>query len=94
MAPLNLDVVEVVPETPDIPFVEQDLGEPDLPQWDVLDLKVDLGDIGNPFGDWNKPCGGNEDCESGYCIQISEEESVCTITCVEECPKDWLCKGI
>ena len=94
VAPVTLDVTDTAPAAPDIPFVAQDLGEPDLPEWDGLDLRVDLGDVGHPFGDWNKPCAGNEDCESGYCIQISEDESVCTITCVEECPKDWLCKGI
>ena len=56
-----------------------ELPEPDAPQ---------------DYGDWNKPCASNEDCASGYCIQLSDEESACTITCVEECPKDWLCKGI
>lgn len=95
VAPVNLDVTDTGPAvTPDIPFVEQDLGSPDIPGWEVPDLLADLGDVGHPFGDWNKPCGGNEDCDSGYCIQISDDESVCTITCVEECPKDWLCKGI
>ena len=44
-------------------------------------------------GDWNKPCASNADCESGFCLQISEEESVCTITCVEECPNDALTFG-
>ncbi len=47
-----------------------------------------------PFGDWGKPCAGNDDCESGVCIEVDEDTSVCTINCVEECPKDWVCKGI
>jgi hypothetical protein len=94
-APITVDIVDAVPDAgPDIPFVPPDLGQPDLPEWEVADLSFDTGDVAKPFGDWNKPCASNGDCESGYCIQISPEESVCTIPCVEECPKDWLCKGI
>ncbi len=94
--PIETDVPEVIPEVqPDIPFVPpDDVPTVDLPGFDAAEVAFDGGDAGKPFGDWNKPCAGNEDCESGYCIQLSEEESVCTITCVEECPKDWLCKGI
>jgi hypothetical protein len=43
---------------------------------------------------FGNPCASNADCESGLCIEIGDGESVCTIPCVEECPKDWLCKGI
>ncbi len=43
---------------------------------------------------FGNPCASNADCESGLCVEVGEGESVCTIPCVEECPKDWLCKGI
>jgi len=56
--------------------------------------EADIGADGNPYGEWNKPCASNEDCQSGFCIQMGDTEWVCTITCVEECPKDWLCKGL
>jgi hypothetical protein len=83
--PIETDVPEVIPEVqPDIPFVPpDDVPTVDLPGFDAAEVAFDGGDAGKPFGDWNKPCAGNEDCESGYCIQLSEEESVCTITCVE-----------
>jgi len=77
---------------------QDEVGWEDLPPEDIPNAGTDGGfdaaDFGNPFGEWNKPCGANEDCESGFCIEVGEEESVCTITCVEECPKDWVCKGI
>ncbi|MBM4355738.1 MAG: hypothetical protein FJ109_18435 [Deltaproteobacteria bacterium] len=63
-----------------------DTGGLDIPGGDT-DGRVD-------FGEWGKPCASNADCESGYCIEVDENESVCTITCAEECPKDWLCKGV
>jgi hypothetical protein len=44
--------------------------------------------------DFGQPCSDNSDCASGFCLTISDDESVCTITCAEECPKDWVCKGI
>jgi len=64
---------------------------------DALDLLLpDAADAadGAQFGEWNKPCASNADCKSGFCIQIADLEWVCTITCVEECPKDWLCQGM
>jgi len=36
------------------------------------------------------PCAGNEDCDSGYCVD-SETGKVCTKTCTSSCPKDWKC---
>ena len=67
----------------------------DIPPLDIppLDLPKDFKVDANPFGDWNTPCVENSDCASGYCVPVSETESVCTVTCVEECPEDWLCKG-
>ncbi len=45
-------------------------------------------------GDFGKPCTGNADCQSGFCIELPDGTSVCTMTCAEECPDDWACKGI
>ncbi len=64
-----------------------DRGAPEIPTGDQLP------DAENPFGDWGKPCAENGDCESGYCLEIEDGVSVCTIPCVEECPEDWVCKG-
>jgi hypothetical protein len=85
---------DTVPE--DAPAVEDlggggdivpDRAGPDLP---AADLFIDGGD---PYGDWGDPCADNGDCESGYCIEVGEGISVCTIPCIEECPEDWVCKG-
>ena len=72
-----------------------DLGKTEILLWDLTlpDGEL-LGELPVDHGDWGKPCASNGDCESGFCLQVSDEESVCTITCVEECPKDWLCKGV
>ena len=76
----------------DVPTMEMKRHE------DVEDVEsdwvFDSGDASSPFGDWGKPCADGQSCESGYCIQISMDESVCTVTCLEECPEDWVCKGI
>ncbi|MBM4370272.1 MAG: putative metal-binding motif-containing protein [Deltaproteobacteria bacterium] len=45
------------------------------------------------WGDWGQPCTDNGDCESGYCVEVAEGISVCTIPCIEECPSDWVCQG-
>ncbi len=72
---------------PDLGF--ESLGQPDglAPGEGVTDVRAD-------WGEWGKPCTSNADCQSGYCIEVEEGKSVCTITCAEECPKDWLCKGV
>ncbi len=73
----------------------QEIREPDLPRWELLPWDGEVGgEISVNHGDWGKPCASNADCESSFCLEVSENESVCTINCVEECPKDWLCKGI
>jgi hypothetical protein len=46
------------------------------------------------WGDWGKPCTVNADCTSGYCLEIGNGESVCTLLCVEECPSDWECRNV
>ena len=39
------------------------------------------------------PCNDNDDCGWGYCIE-GPDGSVCTHTCVEDCPQGWTCKGV
>ena len=54
-------------------------------QWpDDVEKKGKLGDT----------CYDNEDCESGFCLNVSEDQGVCTETCVEECPEGWSCQGV
>ena len=38
-------------------------------------------------------CGVAMDCDSGYCVD-SPKGKVCTTTCSDSCPKDWLCGQI
>ncbi|MFH1531627.1 MAG: MopE-related protein [Pseudomonadota bacterium] len=63
-----------------------DSGAPDL-SWEIAP------DTGDPWGDWGEDCGSNEDCDSGFCIDV-DGASVCTVTCLDECPGDWVCKGL
>jgi len=37
------------------------------------------------------PCKENTDCQSGFCVEHMGE-SVCSMTCKEECPSGWTCK--
>jgi hypothetical protein len=40
------------------------------------------------------PCTDNGDCDSGWCITDPDGGSVCTSTCIDECPIGWACKGL
>lgn len=82
--------VSIVPHDMEPEDTGLDFSLPDLPGDNGAGGEVD----GGGFGEWNKPCESNADCDSGYCVQVTEDAWVCTITCVEECPKDWQCKGI
>lgn len=53
----------------------------------------DLGDIQILPGEFGAPCDSNEDCDSGFCIE-GPEGSVCTKTCVEDCPDNWTCRSM
>ncbi len=67
-----------------------DANGPDADGGPVQDATPDLPAEGSEVG---KPCLSHEDCASGYCIETGAG-TVCTVTCVEECPEDWVCHGI
>ena len=39
---------------------------------------------------FDTPCGSNEDCDSGWCIETSLGKR-CTRTCLDTCPKPYIC---
>ncbi|MBM4371776.1 MAG: putative metal-binding motif-containing protein, partial [Deltaproteobacteria bacterium] len=53
---------------------------------DGLDAAPEPGGFG-----W--PCEENGDCDSGYCI-LTGDKKICTMTCVEECPKGFVCAPV
>ena len=87
----NIDQVAVLPDlTPEaVPEVDTGLVFPEVEE--MPDFVLDVGD---PWGDWNKPCAANSDCTSGYCLQLGVDEAVCTVACLDECPGNWYCKGV
>ena len=42
------------------------------------------------------PCQSHDDCDGGFCVEAvpGSGEYVCTISCLEECPLDWVCKSV
>jgi hypothetical protein len=42
-------------------------------------------------GGFGWSCQGNEECLSGYCLNLGHEKA-CSISCVEECPEGWSCE--
>ncbi|MBM4372537.1 MAG: putative metal-binding motif-containing protein, partial [Deltaproteobacteria bacterium] len=52
------------------------------------DLAADVGEA--PVG---TPCSDSKDCPGGYCIE-GPDGSVCTLSCVTECPEGYSCKGV
>jgi hypothetical protein len=68
---------------------------PDLPELDAVqpDLHEDAGtdqDAEPAPGEAGYPCTAPTDCNDGFCIQTTAGMQ-CTITCIEECPFDWIC---
>ncbi len=66
----------------------------------VLDLPFELPgeDTGGPSCDAGEgcfldPCDENSDCQSGWCVEHMGD-SVCTISCQEECPAGWSCQQV
>ncbi|MBM4353921.1 MAG: hypothetical protein FJ109_09015 [Deltaproteobacteria bacterium] len=74
---------------------DADAAVPDVPPpEEVLDFsKPDEGGAQcNPGeGCFLDPCQQNTDCQSGFCVEHLGE-SVCSMTCKEECPSGWACK--
>jgi hypothetical protein len=57
---------------------------------DELDLEVSCQPGSGCFLD---PCSDPKDCQSGLCVEHLGN-TVCTVTCVEECPEGWECAQI
>ena len=43
--------------------------------------------------DLGEPCAENDGCASGFCVE-GPKGSVCTQTCIDDCPSGYLCKGV
>ena len=61
----------------------------ELPDFSATELDVQSSDQMEPGG-FGWPCGDNDDCSSGYCLQVGTDQ-VCTTTCMAECPEGWDC---
>jgi hypothetical protein len=86
-AEVEVEPVEIV--IADIPL--EDLYT--LPET-VVDMGADWGG-GEAFdgpmpGEAGYSCAGDGECNSGFCIHTGAGQQ-CTVSCVEECPFDWLC---
>lgn len=52
----------------------------------------DLGCEGGS-GCFLDPCDGNDDCDSGWCVEHMGD-GVCSVVCQEECPNGWECRPV
>ena len=88
-----LDIVETVTDPTEVVVEGQDVADvvwPDL-TWDGgADLFVEC-EPGS--GCFLEPCDSGEDCKSGLCIDHFTG-SVCTQSCIEECPAGWQCEEL
>ncbi len=82
-------LAEVVPA--DDGFELPDPAEVDAAVLPDLDVEggLDAPESVEP-GSFGYPCVTNGDCLSGYCLQTTVG-SLCTVTCIEECPDGWQC---
>ncbi len=69
-----------------------DTAGPELPQ--TPDARPDDGTINCDLtpGAFGCSCKGNDDCDSGYCVPVSNGGTVCTDVCIDTCPTDWSCR--
>ncbi|MBL8787281.1 MAG: hypothetical protein JNJ59_20415, partial [Deltaproteobacteria bacterium] len=73
-------------------FVEDtrvDTIAPDTTDDTAIDTDVPLVE-----GGFLWPCIANDECNSGRCLAISADQSVCTRGCSEDCPAGWNCRGL
>lgn len=60
-------------------------------QWCLPDGQATDVDLKEQYPGFGKECEQNSDCESNICVRLTPTRSVCTISCVEECPNSWRC---
>ncbi len=56
------------------------------------DVALDPDVMPDP-GTFGAPCVDNDDCDSRWCVE-GPSGFVCTMICVEECPRGYSCKGV
>ncbi len=85
-----------------VPDAPPDAGEEDADTADDADTvdgadtagDVDATDDGNVDDcvSLGCPCLDDDDCRSGYCIEGSDDEQICTDLCDGDCPDGWNCE--
>ena len=65
-----------------------------LPQDGTVDDTPDVAEVPECPGGFSCACEEPDDCDSGYCVPASTGESICTDTCIDECPEGFLCKPV
>ena len=58
-----------------------------------LASQPDVNECASGSGCFGDPCEDNSDCIYGFCVEHLGE-SVCTQSCVEECPAGWSCQEV
>ncbi|MFT7583422.1 MAG: Notch-like protein, partial [Myxococcota bacterium] len=66
------------------PFVDDDSA--------IADTALDTRPV-DPGGDFGMRCEGNEDCDSGWCVD-GPDGRICTVTCLERCPDGYGCRAV
>ncbi|MFH1531642.1 MAG: MopE-related protein, partial [Pseudomonadota bacterium] len=51
-------------------------------------------DVPTQPGAFGAPCDSDDECDSNVCMEVAPGLSVCTRTCIAECPAGWDCRGI
>ena len=84
---------------PDVPDIGPESSMADAPvdvlKWpDVTEVAsdFDMAAFDATESDFGLPCQEDKDCSSGICLEVVPGLSICTETCVEECPEGFDCK--
>ena len=83
----------VTPEVVDPPETTVD-DEVNVPDGGTAEVGPDAVEVPECPGGFGCECVEPADCDSGYCVPASGGTSICTDTCIEECPEGFLCKPV
>ena len=79
--------------TPRLPDIAPDVDLHGLPTDTSVEVSPDGGGCETGGGCFGDPCDDGSDCLSGLCVDHMGD-SICSQTCVEECPGGFLCKEV
>ncbi|MBL8788565.1 MAG: hypothetical protein JNJ59_26960, partial [Deltaproteobacteria bacterium] len=84
------------PDTEPLDLLEPDTAVADTADGDTAPSPDTVQGCGAPPFTYLCPCTRNNQCDSGWCVPVDEDEVAmrCSRTCQDECDNGWECRGV